>query len=72
MEEDTKKGKKKRKENKAQQKCKSPMQRQRFMTIKNLTEKKKRKEKLRSLIGFFFFANKVDNQNREGKMEKKK
>ena len=64
MEEDIKKEKKK----KTPQKCKSPMQRQRFMTIKNLTERKI--EKLRSLIGFLLPIK--STTGKEGEMEKKK
>ena len=44
------------------------MQRQRSMTIKNVTEGKK---KFKSLIGFLS-ANKIDNYNREGGKRKKK
>ena len=40
------------------------------MTIKNL-QKKKGKKKLKSLIGFLS-ANKIDNYNRGGKMEKRR
>ena len=47
------------------------MQRQRFITIKNVTEKKEEKKKrLKSLIGFHS-VNKIDNYNKGGKKEKK-
>ena len=50
---------------KTPQNCRSPMQRQRFMTtIKNVTEQKKKK-KLKSLIGFLS-ANKTKNYNGGG------
>ena len=57
--------KKKRGEKETPQTCKSPTQRKRFITIKNVSEKKKKK-KLKSLIGFLS-ANKIDNYNRGGK-----
>ena len=58
---------KKEKERKTPQNCKSPMQRQRFITtIKNVTEEKK---KLQSLIRFHS-ANKINNYNRGGKGKK--
>ena len=54
----------KRKKGKNTQNCKSPMQRQRFMTtIKNMTEKKKN---LKSLIRFYN-AIKIDNYSKVGK-----
>ena len=54
------------------QNCKSPTQRQRFMTtIKDVTEQKERKKKPKSLIGFLS-ANKINDYNRVGKKEKKK
>ena len=57
---------------KTPQNRKSPMQRQGFITpIKNMTEKKKKKnKKLKSLIRFHS-ANKINNNDREGKKEKK-
>ena len=51
------------------QNCKSPKQRQTFITtVKNVTEKEKKK--LKSLIRFHR-GNKIDNYNREGKREEK-
>ena len=41
------------------------------MTIKNLTEKKKRKEKLRSLIGFFFLPIKSTTRTEREKWKRK-
>ena len=61
----------KKKKGKTSQNCKSPMQKQRFITtIKNVTEGKK---KLKSLIRFHS-ANKIDNYNRwwGGRKEKEK
>ena len=62
-----KKLKKKEKKRKTPQNCKSPTQRQRFITIiKNVTEGKKIKSLFR-----FHSANKIDSYNRGGKGEKK-
>ena len=48
------------------------MYRQRFITsVKYVTEEKKKKEKLKSLIRFHS-ANKIDNYNREGKEGRKR
>ena len=58
---------KKRTKRKTPQDCKSPMQRQRFITAKNVTEKKK---KLKNLIGFHS-ANKINNYNRVREKERK-
>ena len=55
---------------KTPQNCKSPTQRQRFITtIKNVTEKKKKKI-IKSLIRFHS-ANKTDNYNSDGGKKKK-
>ena len=49
------------------QNCKSPTQRQRFITtMKNEIEKGKKKKRLERLVEFYS-ANKIDNYNREGK-----
>ena len=66
--------KEKKKKRKITQNCKSPTQRQRFIeTIKNVTEKRKGKKKLKSLIRFHS-GPKIDNYNRrwgeEGKRKR--
>ena len=49
------------------QNCKSPTQRQRFITtMKNEIEKGKKKKRLERLVEFYS-ANKIDNYNRQGK-----
>ena len=65
-----KKREKKKKKRKTPETSKSPPKRQRFMTIKKVTEEKEKK-KLKSLTGFLS-ANKIDNYNRGGKKEEKK
>ena len=56
--------KKRKRYRKTPQNCKSPTQRQMFITtMKNVTKKKK------SLVGFHS-ANKIDNYNRGGKRNK--
>ena len=59
------KKKEKKKNRNNPQKCKSPMQRQRFLTtIKNVTEE----EKLKSLVRFHS-ANKINSYHREGERQ---
>ena len=60
--------KRKKKKRKTPQNCKSPMQRQRFITtIKNVTEEKKEKAQMLR----FHSANKIDSYNRGGRKGKK-